>query len=298
MIRCVIYARYSSDQQSPSSIHDQVRECREVAARQGWDVVEVYSDAALSGGSDKRPGFQQMLDDASDGRFDIVVAEALDRLSRRLADTASVFDQFNFYSIRIFTKNEREITKMHVAIVGLMAEQFVADLREKTKRGQRGRVLEGKTAGGLGYGYVVGDPGERAIDEAQAEIVRRIFREYATGLSPRAIAHGLNSDGIPGPRGRTWKDTTLRGQRDRCTGILNNTAYIGQLAYGRTAYVKNPTTGKRVARPQPRESWLVEEVSELRIVEDDLWKAVKDRQDAVATVMPRDEKGKALNRVH
>ncbi len=132
----------------------------------------------------------------------------------------------------------------------------------------------------------------------RAMSVQRIFREYASGVSPREIAKRLNSDGVPGPRGKTWKDTTIRGQRDRGTGVLNNSAYIGNLTYGRTEYKKDPRTGKRVARPQPEDKWIVTLVPDLRIIDDGLWQAVKARQAAVTREMPRDETGNPLNRVH
>ena len=94
------------------------------------------------------------------------------------------------------------------------------DLAAKTHRGIRGRVEKGKFGGGLCYGYDVvkhtdaeGEPirGERTVNEAQAEIVRRVFRTFASGISPRAIARRLNDEGIPGPDGALWTDSTLRG---------------------------------------------------------------------------------------
>jgi DNA invertase Pin-like site-specific DNA recombinase len=88
MTRAAIYARYSTDQQRDASIEDQVRLCRERAAREGWDVGEVYADAALSGASLMRPGIQQLMKDDLGGRFDVVVVEALDRLSRDQEDIA------------------------------------------------------------------------------------------------------------------------------------------------------------------------------------------------------------------
>ena len=176
----------------------------------------------------------------------------------------------SFLNIRLFTLHQGEITKMHVALMGMVAEQYVSDLRDKVKRGQRGRALEGKVAGGVGYGYTVGAPGERTIDPEQAIIVNRIYSMYADGVSPRMIAKVLNDEGVAGPKGKVWKDTTIRGQCDRGTGVLNNEAYIGRLVYGRTQYKKNPKTGKRVPRTQPEENWTVTEVPELRIVDDEL----------------------------
>ena len=76
----------------------------------------------------------------------------------------------------------------------------------------------------------------------------------------------LNDEAIPGPGNGIWKDTTIRRQSDRGTGVLNNEAYIGRLVYGRTQYKKNPKTGRRVSRPQPEENWAVNQVLELRIM--------------------------------
>ncbi len=128
--------------------------------------------------------------------------------------------------------------------------------------------------------------------------MNRIFSMYADGVSPRTIAKVLNDEGVKGPKGNIWKDTTIRGQRARGTGLLYNEAYIGRLIYGRTAYVKNPKSGRRVAVPQPEDAWIVTEVPELRIIDDDLWQRVKERQEANTIVMPRDGDNRALNRKH
>jgi DNA invertase Pin-like site-specific DNA recombinase len=83
MTRIALYARYSSDQQSAASIEDQFRICRERAEREGWHVVQTYADAAISGASMiLRPGVQSLVQDAQAGRFDLVLAEAVDRVSR------------------------------------------------------------------------------------------------------------------------------------------------------------------------------------------------------------------------
>ncbi|NYZ14888.1 hypothetical protein HL658_20270, partial [Azospirillum sp. RWY-5-1] len=129
-------------------------------------------------------------------------------------------------------------------------------------------------------------------------MVRRIIREYAAGESPRAIAARLNVEGVPGPNGREWGDTTIRGQVARGTGILNNALYIGRLAWNRCSYVKDPRTGKRLARPNPPEEWETFEVPHLRILDDDLWDRVKSQQEGVRTEMGRDGAGTPLNRAH
>jgi site-specific DNA recombinase len=91
-LRAAIYARYSSDNQREASIEDQVEVCRRYAELQGYAVVEIYPDYALSGASRFRPAFLQMQVDAEARRFDVIIVDALDRLSRKLADVADLHD--------------------------------------------------------------------------------------------------------------------------------------------------------------------------------------------------------------
>jgi len=86
---------------------------------------------------------------------------------------------------------------MHVGMLGTMAQIYVADLREKTRRGQLGRILQGRATAGKAFGYDVVDGdhrGQRAINPAEAETVRTISRLFANGVSPRGIAHRLNAE--------------------------------------------------------------------------------------------------------
>jgi site-specific DNA recombinase len=306
LMRCAIYARYSSEGQRAESIKDQVEICRRYVERQGWILTQVYDDAAISGASKNlRPGFQRMLHDAESRRFDVIVCEAIDRLGRKLADVADLFDRLTFHGVQIHATSIGLVTQMRIGIMGTMAQMTLSDLRDKTRRGQLGRARAGRIPGGLAYGYEVVPPapsakeaGERRIKPDEADIVRRIFRDYAAGSSPRHIARVLNAEGIPGPNGRPWGDTTIRGQVDRGTGLLNNTLYIGRLSWDRCSYVKDPRTGKRVARPHGQEAWETTEVPPLRIIEQPVWDAVKARQAVVRFAIGRDETGNALNRAH
>ena len=302
-LRAVVYARYSSDNQRAASIEDQLEVCRRYIASQGWTLTATYADRAQSGASRFRPKFQRLLADAEARGFDIVVAEAVDRLGRKLADVADFFDRLTFHGVKLHVTSSGEVTPMHVGVMGMMAQAYLADLRDKTRRGQLGRARAGRVPGGVAYGYAVapGDAsgaGARSIDAAEAAVVQRIFRDYAAGKSARTIAHELNAEAVPGPEGRPWGDTTLRGQVDRGTGILNNTLYAGELSWNRCSYVKDPRTGKRLARVNPREQWEVVAVPELRIIDQPLWEAVRARQAAASFEVTRDDAGNALNRAH
>ena len=305
-MRAVIYARYSSENQREASIEDQVEVCRRYAERQGWTVADTYEDRAVSGASMlARPGFQRMLADAEARKFDIIVCEAIDRLGRRLADVADVYDRLSFRGIQIHATAIGHVTQMHLGIMGTMAQMTLADLGAKTKRGQLGRARAGRIPGGLAYGYEVvpsapgtQDRGERRIKPDEAEVVRRIFKSYAAGKSPRHIAHELNAAGIPGPGGRDWGDSTLRGQPERGTGILNNTLYIGRLCWNRVSYVKDPSTGKRVARVNALDQREETEVPELRIIDQALWDACQARRQEMRFAIGQAEDGQKLNVAH
>jgi len=287
MTRAVIYARYSSDLQRDASIEDQVRVCKERIKREGWRLVATYADRAISGGSHLRPGYQKLIEDARKNEFDVVVAEALDRISRDQEHVAAFFKQVTFADVRIFTLSEGEISELHVGLKGTLNALFLKDLGTKTHRGLRGRIEAGRSAGGICYGYRIvrehdarGEliRGGRVVDESQAPIVRRIFGEFAVGRSPREIAKQLNAERIPGPHHRTWGPSTIYGNWRRGTGILNNELYIGRIVWNRQHFLKDPRSGKRIARPNPQSEWIVQDVPELRIVDDALWQRAKESQ--------------------
>jgi DNA invertase Pin-like site-specific DNA recombinase len=194
MARVALHARYSSDNQSESSIDDQLHLCRLQATRERWEVAGTYHDAAISGASTiLRHGIQQLVCDAQRGLFEVVLAEALDRISRDQADVASLFKHLRFAGVRIVTLAEGEISELHVGLKGTMNALFLKDLAMKTHRGLRGRVEKGKAGGGLCYGYRVvkktdsgGEPirGDREIVPEEAEVIRRIFREFGFRQEP------------------------------------------------------------------------------------------------------------------
>ena len=290
MNRVAIYARYSTDMQSAASVEDQIRICRARAESEGWTVVDCYSDEAISGASLMRRGVQRLLSDARAGEFDIVLSEALDRLSRDQVDIANVYKQMSFSDIRLVTLSEGEVNEMHIGMKGTMNAVFLKDLAAKTHRGLEGRALKGKSAGGRSYGYDVvkeineqGEvtTGDRKINEAEASVIRRIFNEYIKGKSPRRIAVELNEDGIAGPTGKGWSSSSINGNRERGTGILNNELYVGRQVWNRLKYLKDPDTRKRVSRMNPKSEWIITDVPDLRIIEDAVWEKVKEYQGSL-----------------
>jgi site-specific DNA recombinase len=242
MLRAAVYARYSSDLQSAASIDDQVRLCKERIVQMGGKLIDVYTDAAISGSRlQNRPGIRALLDDARSRPrpFDIVISEALDRLSRDQEDVAGLFKRLAHLDISIHTLSEGDINELHVGLKGTMNAPFLKDLAAKVKRGQRGRAEARRAAGGLSYGYRVireiGADGEiergrREIHPEEAAVIRRIFEEFVSGRSPRAIATDLNREHIPSPRGGAWNASTINGHSERLHGILQNPLYVGRIS--------------------------------------------------------------------
>jgi site-specific DNA recombinase len=240
------------------------------------------------------------LIDAYAGRFDIVPSEALDHLSRDQEDVAGIYKRMAFADVKIVTLSEGELTHLHVGLKGTMNALFLKDLANKTRRGLRGRVEAGKSGGDLCYGYEVAKQtdsagellcgGRRIVPEA-AEIVRRIFRGFVSGVSPRRIAFGLNKDNVPGPDGSAWGYSTIRGHVSRGTGVLNNELYAGRIVWNRQRHIKDPSSDRRVSRPNPPGEWITADVPELRIVDDDLWQGARRHQMALAKLFEATTKG-------
>jgi site-specific DNA recombinase len=280
MLRAAIYARFSTDLQSEASIADQVRICRARCDREGWRVVSVHEDAAISGAVVKaRPGVQALMAAARAGLIDVVVVEHLDRLSRKQSHLAAMFEELRFLRIELVTAGGHAVDIVQVGVHAMLGALALQQISEKTRRGVEGVVRSGRSGGGLSYGYRVrhqiGDDGRvirggLVVDDDQAAIVREIFACYLAGASPRAIAAELNARGVPGPRSQ-WRATTIAGDPAEGTGILRNRLYIGERVWGRRSFAKDPRSERRRARAVDQDGWIVTAAPELRILPDDVF---------------------------
>lgn len=277
MKRSAIYARFSSDLQDARSIGDQVALCCGYAQRQGYAVVGVYEDAAASGASlHGRPGIRRLLADAGAELFDVLIVETMSRIGRDQEDRAYVRKRLRFCRIGIETPSEGIVTPLIDGVRAALDSEYLEDLKRHTRRGMTGRVRDGLSAGGLTYGYTTGaKKGERVTIEHEAAVVRRIFEEYASGRSPRAIAERLNTERIRPPRGRDWQASTINGNSVRGSGILMNALYDGRLIWNRVSMHKDPDTGRRVSRANPESEWITKPVPHLRIVPAELFAKVQ-----------------------
>ena len=294
MTTAAIYARYSTDKQSEASIPDQFRQCERLADRAGFTVTARFQDAAISGGTAARPGYQQLLAAARRREFSVIVAEDTSRLWRNLAEQAPRIAELRDLGVHVVCHDldtRQESSEVMGAVLGAMGEQYRKEIGRRTRRGLEGRARAKKPTGGRAFGYVSAaqsGTGEREIQREEAAVVVRIFQLYRDGGSPRAIADQLNAEGVASP-GSTWSRTERRrsgwlasaiaGDAARGLGILNNELYAGRVVWNKCRWLRSAADSKRRrAVPNPASEWIVHEDERLRIVPETLWQAVKARQ--------------------
>jgi site-specific DNA recombinase len=244
--RAAIYARFSTDKQSESSIADQVRVCTEWCVKNGAPVAAAFEDQGISGAViGNRPGLQAALA----AQVEVLVVMDLTRLARSQADLPKLIDRLVFRGVRVVGVQDgydsaRKGHKLQAGLTGIIGEAFREMIAEKTYSALESRAQRGAATGGVAYGY----------REGEAATVCRIFEMYADGWSPRAIATRLNAEGVSS-LGASWKRSKRRkdgkwlasaiaGDSKRGTGILNNEVYIGRMVWNRSKWTKDPDTGK------------------------------------------------------
>jgi DNA invertase Pin-like site-specific DNA recombinase len=303
MTRVAIYARYSSDRQSESSIEAQVERCRRHATERGWTVAAVHADYAVSGASLDRPGWLACMRSVERREVEAVLVEDLSRVSRDAADAHTVTRALRHHDVALVgvadgVDTSARGSKLLVGVRALLADAYLDDLRDKTLRGLEARARAGLSTGGLPYGYRSSPRPEGGrvieIDPDQAAIVRRVFAQYAAGRSRGDIAAALNAEGVPPPRSSrrarapSWQHTTLRA-------ILANRRYLGEWTFGAREWRKLP--GTNVRRPRARVGALVRlERPELAIVDHALFAAAQSASSAEprpATMTADERRGSA-----
>ncbi len=283
-MKVAAYCRFSSDRQQETSIRDQLRNIETYCHRQGWPTPVLYQDQAISGSRNDRPGYRTLLHAAELKMFDVLLVDDLSRLSRDHIESAQTIRLLKFAGIRVIgvsdgTDTARDSYKLETGLRGLMSEFYLDDLAKKTHRGLMGQALEGYSAGGLPYGYDSFHEGKgyrRLINDEEAKWVHFIFKRYVSGRSPRQIAAELNELGIPSPRGGTWAHSAIYPDA-KGVGILANPIYNGKHVWNKTAWVKDPLTGRRRRTMRPKSEWVTVDAPDLKIIDDELWLACQKR---------------------
>jgi DNA invertase Pin-like site-specific DNA recombinase len=149
--RAAIYARVSTDKQT---VENQVRELRQIAERRGWEVVELYQDAGISGakGRRDRPGLDRMLKDAQRRRFDVVMAWAIDRLGRSLIDLLRTIQTLEACGVDLYLDQQAidtttPVGKLMFQVTGAFAEFERSMIRQRVRAGLKRAVEAGKRLG-------------------------------------------------------------------------------------------------------------------------------------------------------
>lgn len=227
-MKAVIYARYSSSGQREESIEGQIRECTEYISKCGYDLVNTYTDKALTGRTDKRPGFQRMISDAEKHLFDIVVCWKIDRFARNRYDSAIYKTRLRKCGVSVQYARETisdgaEGIILESVLEGF-AEYYSANLAENVKRGNYESVSELKTMGKKYLG-LTDENGHFAIDRETAPIVKEIFERYAAGEAVKQICDDLNRRGCRNRNGNVFDKSGI-------VRILKNERYAGTYIYG------------------------------------------------------------------
>ena len=232
-----IYARYSTDNQNPDSIDVQVSAAIKWCEQRNIPVLAVFSDEAISGMKDSRPDYDRMMFKLEMGGADTVVIYDQSRMFRKMTAWFAFRDQLSNMGVTVYCVTQPMIGRdlrdptnfLTEGSMALFNQIWALQSRQKTMEKLRYMARNGQHTGGKpALGYEVSD-GKLVVCEAEAAVVRRIFNEYASGMSYRDIIAGLNRDGLKTKRGGSFGSNSLHD-------LLKNEKYIGTLVYGQSPY--------------------------------------------------------------
>lgn len=233
--RAVIYARYSSHNQTEQSIEGQLRACTAYAEREGMRIVGSFIDRDMTGKNDDRQKFQSMLAAAETSAFDVILVYSLDRFARNRYDSAVHKRRLRAFNVRVLSVSESipdgpEGILLESVLEGI-AEYFSEELARKVRRGMDESAMKGQSTGGsIPIGYFVRNR-RYEIDPTTAPGVLELFTRYAAGdevkdILARAATIGLRTKPTRRtPNGAAINATSLRS-------ILANKKYLGIMKFG------------------------------------------------------------------
>ena len=225
------YARVSTDTDEQQNSYEAQVDfyTNHIKSNSAWEFVGVYTDEGISATSTaKREGFKQMIADALDGKIDLILTKSVSRFARNTVDSLTTVRQLKEKGVEIYFEKESIYTldskgELLITIMSSLAQEESRSLSENVTWGQRKRMQDGKVSLPYGQflGYEKGEDGLPKIVEAEAEIVRLIYKMYLNGKTVTAIASYLTARGVPTPAGkRKWNVSTV-------LSILQNEKYKG-----------------------------------------------------------------------
>ena len=237
-----IYCRVSTEEQSENgySIDEQERLLEEWCKKMGYVIYKCYSDRGISGKNIKdRPALKELLSDAKEGKFDMVISWKINRVSRKLEDVLKIVNILEKNNITFKSYSEPFETdtpagRMQFQMMALIGEFERGTIAQNVKMGMIAKAKSGNWCGGrvLGYDLVPNNSPEEEkkgknkleINEKEAEIVRFIFNEYSKGKGYKAITNKMNKLGYKTKKGNNFSVGSIRD-------ILTNPVYIGEIRY-------------------------------------------------------------------
>ena len=237
-LRVAAYCRVSTDSDEQAGSYEiQVAHYTDYISRNPeWELAGIYADDGISGtNTKKRERFNEMIDDCEAGKIDKVITKSISRFARNTLDCLKYVRKLKELNIDIFFEKENIHTleasgELLLTIMASLAQQESQTLSQNVKLGLQFRYQDGKVQVNHNHflGYTKDADGNLIIDEEEAKVVRRIFREYLEGSSFRDIAEGLERDGIKtGAKKNKWHLSTIQG-------ILRNEKYIGDALLQKT----------------------------------------------------------------
>lgn len=233
-MRIALYPRVSTLEQARDgySINEQIDRMKLYCEAHGWEVHKIYTDAGHSGADTNRPGLQELMRDAENGRFDAVLVYKLDRLSRSQKDTLTLIEDVflpNGVDFISMTENLDTSTPFGRAMVGILsvfAQLEREQIKERMEVGKVGRAKSGSWCGSpcTPYGYDMVN-GELEINEYEAMQVKEIFRLFNLRIPQRRISKTLEKKGYTSKNGVSWEG------KHYLRSMLENKHYIGMVSY-------------------------------------------------------------------
>lgn len=254
------YARVSTDNIEQEDSYERQKEhfTQKILARPDWNYVDGYADKGITGTkAESRKEFMRMIEDCRAGKIDRILVKSVSRFARNTVDTLKYIRELKDLGISIYfeTQNIDTLTpggEILITILAAMAEQESRTMSTNIKWAYQKRFKDGDVL--ISYrntlGYTKEGKKGYAIVDSEAEIVRRIYREYLTGRTMRDIAKGLNSDGITTKLGNRW-------QANAVEGILGNEKYTGNAILGKS-YKPDVLSKKRLNNDGQAPSYYVE----------------------------------------
>lgn len=275
------YCRVSTDSDEQMASYDaQVSEYRKkINENPDWTMVDIYADAGISGTNVKhRTQFNRMISDCYDGKIDLIITKSISRFARNTVDCLEHVRKLKLIGVEIYFEKENIYSfdsKMELVLTMLssIAQEESRNISENSKWGIKKRFKDGVAIVNCErfLGYDKDENGHLVINEEEAKIVRRIYREYLDGKGYTTIARGLTRDRIPTAAGKPkWWDSTV-------SGILLNEKYMGTLLLQKTVTV-DYLTHKRVDNKNMEPQYKVENNHE-PIISPEMWDMVQKERE-------------------